>query len=68
MTDSKEYPVCLACGSQNVKADAYAEWNHKAQAWEISATFDKGSVCEDCDGETSIEWRAGDPPDEDDDQ
>jgi hypothetical protein len=50
-------PVCRHCGSENVKADAYAVWDVDAQQWEISETFDKGAFCEPCDGETRIEWR-----------
>lgn len=46
--------VCRHCRSTNVKADAYAEWNEDSQQWEVSATFDKGGYCDDCDGETRI--------------
>jgi hypothetical protein len=48
--------VCAECGSDNVLADAYAAWNFEAQCWEVHGdVFDKGSVCEECDGECSIE-------------
>jgi hypothetical protein len=53
----KEYPVCSFCGSDNVRADAYAQWNRDRQEWELTTTFDKGAVCEPCGGETSLEWR-----------
>lgn len=47
--------VCENCGSENVKADAYAEWDRDNQMWTLSGDpFDKGSYCEDCDGECSI--------------
>ena len=49
--------VCGRCGSDHVKADAYAEWNADAQEWELSQTFDKGAFCNKCDGETSIYWK-----------
>lgn len=52
----KEKPICRACKSDDVRADAYAEWNVEKQEWEISATFDKGAVCETCGGETRLEW------------
>jgi hypothetical protein len=52
----KEKPVCRECGSDDVRADAYAVWNVEAQEWEVSATFDKGSVCEKCGGECSLKW------------
>ena len=53
--------VCKHCGSINVRADAYVEWNKERQDWEIFTVYDKGSVCEDCDGECTIV----DVPDED---
>jgi len=34
--------VCADCGSDEVKADAYAEWNIEAQRWEVAETFGKG--------------------------
>jgi ribosomal protein L37AE/L43A len=49
--------VCSYCGSENVKADAYAVWNTDTQQWEVSATFDKGAYCDECDGETRINWK-----------
>jgi len=38
-------------------ADAYAAWNIERQEWELVNTFDKGAVCDDCDGETRIKER-----------
>ena len=52
----KEKPICRTCKSDDVRADAYAAWNVEKQEWEISATFDKGAVCEDCGEETRLEW------------
>ena len=49
--------VCAHCGSENVKADAYAEWDKDSQQWVVSATFDKGAYCDDCDGETRLTER-----------
>jgi hypothetical protein len=49
--------VCSHCGSEDVVADAYAEWDVDLQAWEIVQTFDKGAYCNQCDGETRIEER-----------
>ncbi|MBR0693633.1 hypothetical protein [Bradyrhizobium lablabi] len=57
-------PVCDECGSDDVKADAYAEWCVESQTWEISATFEKGSVCESCGGECSLKWVYVDTGDE----
>jgi hypothetical protein len=53
---TKTKPVWRDCGSDDVRADAYAIWNVEAQEWELSATFDKGSVCEACGGECSLKW------------
>ena len=52
-----QIPVCSLCGSENIKADAYAVWDPETQQWELSETFDKGAYCQGCDGETRIDWR-----------
>lgn len=49
--------VCATCGSDDVKADAYAEWDQEHQRWEVIDAFDKGAFCFDCDGECRIEDR-----------
>ncbi|MCZ4354901.1 MULTISPECIES: hypothetical protein [Roseobacteraceae] len=43
---------CSTCGSQDVRADAYAAWNPELQTWELVAIFDSRD-CEDCGGECS---------------
>jgi hypothetical protein len=48
-------PVCSTCGSDDVKVDAYAAWDPVRQEFELCSTFDKGSVCEVCGGEASLE-------------
>lgn len=55
-TPNKVKPVCSECGSDDVRADAYAAWNTEVQDWELTQTFDKGSVCESCGGGCSFEW------------
>jgi hypothetical protein len=53
----RQKPVCAECGSDHVRADAYAVWDIENQQWQLSATFDKGSVCETCESdECRIEW------------
>lgn len=47
--------VCGICKSDNVTADAYAEWEVETQKWELSGTFMKGGYCGDCEGETTLE-------------
>jgi hypothetical protein len=62
-TTPKKYPVCSTCGSFNVQKDAWAEWDHDAQGWELHSTYDN-CFCEACEGECSLEWRKGDPDDD----
>ena len=45
--------VCDHCGSDDVRADAYAQWDVDAQEWTVSATF-PNYICEDCGGETRV--------------
>jgi hypothetical protein len=53
--ETKVKMVCAHCGSDEVRADAYAQWDVEAQEWEVAQTFDKGAYCSKCDGETRIE-------------
>ena len=46
--------TCSHCGGENVKLDAWAEWDHENQQWTLGQTFDHAH-CDDCDGETHIE-------------
>ena len=50
--------VCSHCGSEEVLADAYAQWDVDNQLWEVVETYSKGAYCSKCDGETRIEERA----------
>ena len=45
--------VCHACGSDEVKFDAWAEWDEVDQKYELSQTFDE-AFCENCAGETRV--------------
>ncbi len=40
------YPVCGACGSREIRRDAWAEWNMASREWELQNIFD--DFC--CDG------------------
>jgi hypothetical protein len=51
----KRLPICTECGSADVRADAYAEWDAENQCWSLVTTFDN-TDCENCGGECSIEW------------
>ena len=48
--------VCSYCGGTHVKADAYAIHNEEKQIWELSDVYDKGSYCDDCDGDCSYDY------------
>ncbi len=50
-----EQPECTTCGGHDIKVDAYGAWDIEKQDWYLCATFDKGSVCEDCGEERSYE-------------
>lgn len=65
MDDAVKY-VCEHCGSDDVLADAYAEWNDELQTWEVANVFDKGAHCHACDGETRLEEVPADGPAADD--
>jgi hypothetical protein len=49
-----EKPVCATCGSDDIRADAFAVWDVASQKWALQATFDD-YICEDC-GCESINW------------
>lgn len=40
--------VCSECGSEDVLADAWAEWDIDTQEWVLQTTFDE-KFCPDCD-------------------
>ena len=47
--------VCHSCGSENVWADANAEWDHENQMWTLGDFLDENNAwCRACDGETRI--------------
>lgn len=52
-------PVCSLCGSDDVRADAFAAWDVESQQWEVSETYDKGGCCEGCDqNDVRFKWVA----------
>lgn len=54
-------PICTACGSAEVRSDAYAEWDAENQCWSLVTTFDN-TDCENCGGECRVEWVGLDSP------
>ena len=49
--------VCATCGSEDVLADAFAEWDALNQCWSVQCVMDKGHYCNACDAECRIEER-----------
>lgn len=45
--------VCAYCGSEEVKRDAWAEWDVEKQDWVLSSVYDH-TYCEVCDGDTTL--------------
>ncbi len=45
--------ICGACGSTEIRADAYAEWDAETQDWVLRSIFDH-KVCETCESETTL--------------
>jgi len=54
-TEDLDTYVCRDCGSDDVLADAYARWNPEGRCWEVETTFEKGSWCNQCEGEATLE-------------
>ena len=52
----RQTPVCEACGSDAVLADAHTQYDEASETWHTTAVFEKGAYCPDCDGECKIEW------------
>jgi len=56
MCKTKEIPVCSHCGSDEIKFDAWAEWNPESQKFELAQAFQYKAHCDECDGQTSVDW------------
>ena len=56
MSGEKIVHVCGLCGSQNVRRDAFAEWDEERQEWSLSRTFDE-AFCSDCDETVRLKKR-----------
>lgn len=46
--------VCNRCGSDDVRRDAWAEWDVASQAWVLGTVFDAGYCEGECEGEASL--------------
>lgn len=45
--------ICKACGSEDIRSDAWASWDKHTQEWELSTTFEN-YYCNNCEGECQI--------------
>lgn len=52
----KQKPICSHCRGGDLLFDAYAAFDTDTQEYVIQTVFDSGVICENCEGETSIEW------------
>lgn len=53
-------PVCDVCGSDDLVKDAAAVWDHEAQGWSLSSTYDS-TTCQSClrEGDDMEKWVTG---------
>lgn len=47
--------VCKYCGSDDVRKDAWAEWDEDKQEWVLADVYDSFNYCVKCEGETTIQ-------------
>lgn len=50
------YPTCAACGSRNVKREAWATWSFPSSEWELGLITDTAQ-CDACQTSTSLLWK-----------
>lgn len=51
--EKKIRKVCKYCGSEDVRADAWAEWDFDKQEWVLAETYDN-EYCNSCEGDTKV--------------
>lgn len=52
---SKIRKVCKHCGSDDVRKDAWVEWDEDKQEWVLADVYDSFDYCVKCEGETTIQ-------------
>lgn len=52
-TLSRTHVICATCGSENVRADAYASWDADTGEWILHSIYDE-KICEVCETSTSL--------------
>jgi hypothetical protein len=50
---SRTHVICATCGSENVRADAYASWDADTGEWVLHSIYDE-KFCEVCETSTSL--------------
>lgn len=50
---SRNHVICATCGSENVRADAYASWDADTGEWVLHSIYDE-KFCEVCETSTSL--------------
>ena len=54
MPDLTRFTIhCSICDGQNIRGDAYAEWDFEQQEWALSNVFD-ARICDDCGHEVNV--------------
>ena len=53
---TRSTPVCAVCQSDDIIAQATAQWSNESQAWELAATFGQPAHCVSCNGPCGIVW------------
>jgi|GEM_PF-6030467 len=51
--ESRSHQLCAVCGSTNVRADAFAEWDADQGIWALHSTYDE-THCESCSMQSSL--------------
>ena len=46
--------MCSVCSSEDILADAYAEWNIEKQEWQLQNVFYTEAFCIACEGPTTL--------------
>jgi hypothetical protein len=51
----KVKPVCNHCGSEDIRIEAFVEWNAAKQAWNVREVTDN-IVCNECGKDCKPKW------------
>ena len=49
-------PVCSNCQSDDIIAQATAQWSNESQEWELASTFGRPTHCNHCNSACEITW------------